>query len=150
MAGQRRKEALRGSELAREQPSGSEVDDPSDVHLDKFGAAAAANAAAAEMASGSSQRGQPGASSSLEESDQGESSNQTMVSSCGHTSAAAVILVLMVLTQQQLSTTCSLPPQHLPSKPFRCSAHGVSLCPPRMLHSREASRAILSFPDGSC
>ena len=78
-AGQRRKEALRGSELAREQPSGSEVEDPSDVHLAKFGAAAAANAAAAEMASGSSQRGQRGASSSLEDLDQGESSNQTLV-----------------------------------------------------------------------
>ena len=54
-AGQRRKDVLRGSELAREQPSGFEVEDPSDVHLAKFGAAEAANAAAEEMASGRSQ-----------------------------------------------------------------------------------------------
>ena len=54
-AGQRRKDVLRGTELAREQPSGIEVENPSDVHLAKFGAAEAANAAAEEIKSGSSQ-----------------------------------------------------------------------------------------------
>ena len=61
-AAEKAKDATRGSELAREQPRGSEVDDPADVHLAKLGAAESANALAEGMASSASSRQRPATS----------------------------------------------------------------------------------------
>ena len=73
----------RGSELAREQPRGFEVEDPADVHLAKFGAAQTANAAAADLATGRrSQRLQPDAPATVRQPSQG-----TAASSGGSTAS---------------------------------------------------------------